>query len=164
VICEDARQDVLDFLLLELLHLLGEDLLAGQEREQRLLLLPSQEWQPATHPRLPLALLALGCSPALQLVLRHEYFAFGEEGDDCLERRWFEVVEGDEGEEFLVGDVGLLLGLDDELDDLLPPADHLHLLFGEVKAHVVVDQPLFLLELGEGDFERLLHCGLPLHK
>lgn len=53
--------------------------------------------------------------------------------------------------------------LDDELDYLLIPVDHFHLLFGVLEANVVVNELLFVIELWKGCFERLLDCCLFLH-
>ena len=69
-----------------------------------------------------------------QLLFFCEVVYYGGEG------YWFEVVDGEVAGEFVVGDVDSMLFFDDEVDDFLPPADHLHLFFWEVKADIVVDE------------------------
>ena len=54
--------------------------------------------------------------------------------------------------------------LSEEINDIAPEANHFLLLLGELKADVIVDEVLLVVELGEMLFECLL-CGLPsLHE
>jgi hypothetical protein len=83
------------------------------------------------------------------LIFRNQDFPLGEKVDDSWKRSGLEVVETHIADKLLISDVGFMLELNDELNDLLPPAHHLHLLLRKIEADVVINQLRLRAELRE---------------